>query len=92
MNAKSNSTFQTFVIHVFHDYLLGYTMKFLKPCNHPALSLKKEPRTVTETSMFFGQGESYRSQAKDPGATLHHTQQTAGRMRQQSVLPPGEKG
>ena len=29
--------------------------------------------------MFFGQGESYRSQAKDPGATLHHTQQTAGR-------------
>ena len=42
MNAKPNSTFQTFVIYFFHDYLLGYAMKFLKPCLKP--SLKSEDR------------------------------------------------
>ena len=76
MNAKSNSTFQTFVIHVFHDYLLGYTMKFLKPCNHPALSLKKEPRTVTETSIILDKG-AHLSEIKGHAVTPDNVQQAS---------------
>lgn len=39
----------------------------------------QDQRKDPETSTFFGQGESYMSEANDPRATLHHTQQTAGR-------------